>query len=117
MASSQGYTGKPITGDGTPIGDEVYEYAYLGNQVVHIRGNASHGMNTRQEEYLLDFLSEWPIVISDCFSDLNGDGMVDGGDIGLMVAAWDTDKFDLNGDGTTDGGDLGLLLLDWGKCD
>ena len=117
MASSQGYTGKPITGDGTPIGDEVYEYAYLGNQVVHIRGNASHGMNTRQEEYLLDFLSEWPIVISECFSDLNGDGMVDGGDIGLMVAAWDTDKFDLNGDGTTDGGDLGLLLLDWGKCD
>ena len=56
-------------------------------------------------------------MIVDCFSDLNGDGMVDGGDIGLMVAAWDTDAYDLNGDGTTDGGDLGLLLLDWGKCE
>ena len=94
----------------------MYEYAYLGNQVVHLRGNASHGMNTRQEEYLLDFLGEWPIEVIDCFSDLNGDAMVDGGDIGLMVAGWNTDAYDLNGDGNTDGGDLGILLLAWGEC-
>ena len=117
IAVSQGYSGKPITGNGASIGNGLFEYAYLDNQVVHLRGDAGHGMNPSQEEYLLEFLSEWPIVIVDCFSDLNGDGMVDGGDIGLMVAAWDTDAYDLNGDGTTDGGDLGLLLLDWGTCE
>ena len=116
LATTQGYNGKPITGDGTDIGNGVYEYAYPGNQVVHIRGDALHGMNSRQEEYLLDFLSEWPIVVVDCFSDLNGDGMIDGGDIGLLVAAWNTDTHDLNGDGVTNGADLGLLLNDWGDC-
>jgi hypothetical protein len=47
--------------------------------------------------------------------DLNGDGQVDGGDFGLMLAVWgkyDEDA-DLNQDGTVDGADLGQLLLHW----
>ena len=52
----------------------------------------------------------------DCPGDLNGDGAVNGGDLGLLLAAWGGAGGDLNGDGVTDGGDLGLLLSYWGDC-
>jgi hypothetical protein len=45
--------------------------------------------------------------------DLNGDGIVDGADLGILLAAWGTPAADLNGDGTTDGADLGVLLSNW----
>jgi hypothetical protein len=48
-------------------------------------------------------------------ADLNGDGAVDGADLGLLLAAWGSSSpGDLNGDGTVDGADLGLLLAAWG---
>ena len=55
---------------------------------------------------------------TDCPGDLNGGGQVDGGDLGLLLAAWGTSDpaADLNGDGTVNGADLGLLLADWGPC-
>jgi hypothetical protein len=54
-------------------------------------------------------------------ADFNGDGVVDGGDIGLLIAAWgpcplSTCPYDLNGDENVDGGDLGLFLNYWGPC-
>ena len=52
----------------------------------------------------------------DCPGDFNGDGVVNGGDIGTLLAAWGGADGDLNGDGTTNGGDLGLLLSYWGDC-
>ena len=52
----------------------------------------------------------------DCPGDLNDDGAVNGGDLGLLLAAWGGPGGDLNGDGVTDGGDLGLLLSYWGDC-
>jgi hypothetical protein len=47
--------------------------------------------------------------------DLTGDGLVDGADLGLLLAAWgtDDDAADLNEDGIVDGADLGLLLSLW----
>ncbi|MFP8871298.1 MAG: right-handed parallel beta-helix repeat-containing protein, partial [Myxococcota bacterium] len=51
-----------------------------------------------------------------CPADFNGDGVVGGGDLGIMLANWDTPMSDLNGDGTTNGADLGLLLAGWGMC-
>ena len=47
--------------------------------------------------------------------DLNGDGLVNGADLGLMIAVWGTSdsSADLNGDGSVDGGDLGLLIAYW----
>jgi outer membrane protein assembly factor BamB len=47
--------------------------------------------------------------------DLNCDGVVDGADLGLLLAAWGSadEPADLNGDGTTDGADLGILLSLW----
>jgi hypothetical protein len=51
--------------------------------------------------------------------DLDGDGLVDGADLGILLAAWGpcpqpTDCLeDQNGDGLVDGADLGVLLAAW----
>jgi hypothetical protein len=46
--------------------------------------------------------------------DLNGDGLVDGADLGLMLVGWASGgPADLDGSGTVDGADLGLLLVAW----
>jgi hypothetical protein len=47
-------------------------------------------------------------------ADLNGDGWVDGADLGLLLLQWGgAGSGDLDGNGIVDGGDLGLLLLAW----
>lgn len=53
-----------------------------------------------------------------CAADLTGDGEVDGADLGVLLAAWDTagSTADLDGNGTVDGADLGALLAAWGSC-
>ena len=47
--------------------------------------------------------------------DLDGDGRVDGADLGLLLAGWGSSDatLDLDRDGTVGGGDLGLLLAAW----
>ncbi len=55
--------------------------------------------------------------VADCDADLNGDEVVDGADLGLLLSAWGADSvFDLNLDNIVDGSDLGLLLAGWGAC-
>ena len=49
--------------------------------------------------------------------DLDGNGVVDGGDVGLMISAWGPCggcPADLNGDGVVDGADFGVLFAAWG---
>lgn len=46
--------------------------------------------------------------------DLNGDGLVDGGDLGILLGTWGSaGPADLNADGVVDGADLGLFLGFW----
>lgn len=46
--------------------------------------------------------------------DLDGDGLVNGADLGLLLAGWgESGSTDLDDDGTTNGADLGLLLAAW----
>jgi hypothetical protein len=51
--------------------------------------------------------------------DLNGDGCVDQGDLGILLADWNCAggdcPGDVDGDGDTDQGDLGILLAHWGE--
>jgi hypothetical protein len=53
-----------------------------------------------------------------CKLDFNNDGVVNGADLGLLLAAWSTNQcpYDVNGDGIVNGADLGLLLAAWGPC-
>jgi hypothetical protein len=47
--------------------------------------------------------------------DLDGNGRIDGADLGLLLNAWGQSGVpaDLNQSGTVEGGDLGLLLSNW----
>ncbi len=53
-----------------------------------------------------------------CTGDLVRDGLVNGADLGALLARWGTTDraADLNGDGFVDGLDLGALLSAWGAC-
>jgi hypothetical protein len=53
--------------------------------------------------------------------DLNLNGIVDGGDLGVLLAFWGTvspafPRADINGDGLVNGADLGIVLAFWGPC-
>jgi hypothetical protein len=56
----------------------------------------------------------------DCPSDLNGDGVVNGADIGAILAFWGPNPVfaaaDITRDGQVNGADLGALLSAWGPC-
>lgn len=48
--------------------------------------------------------------------DLDGNGIVDGSDLGALLGNWDAPgAADFNGDGTVDGDDLGSMLGAWGE--
>lgn len=65
---------------------------------------------------------EGPSEDDPCVGDLNNDGKVDGGDLGMLLAMWGQCNpgancaADLNGDGKVDGADLGLMLGAFGDC-
>ena len=51
-----------------------------------------------------------------CVADRNGDRIVDGADLAVLIAAWATSGADLNGDAYTDGADLAIMLGSFGPC-
>ncbi len=58
--------------------------------------------------------------LCDCLGDVNSDHVVDGADIGAVLAAWGSTpgdaRVDPNRDETVDGADLGIVLSQWGPC-
>jgi hypothetical protein len=69
---------------------------------------------TFPNDFMLDDIS---LVLVGSSSDINGDGAVNGADLGQLLAAWGPCPApcaaDLNGSGAVDGADLGILLIDW----
>ena len=52
-----------------------------------------------------------------CPADLDGSGLVDGADLGLLLSGWGAaGAADIDGSGTVDGSDLGVMLSAWGPC-
>lgn len=54
-----------------------------------------------------------------CTADLNGDGLVNGADITILLGLWNVNFInvaDLNGDCAVNGADLAILLGQWGPC-
>ncbi len=53
-----------------------------------------------------------------CPADLDGNGVVDGGDLASLLGSWGAPATpaDLDGDGFVGGGDLAVLLGAWGGC-
>ena len=59
-------------------------------------------------------------TICDCVGDLTLEGLVNGADLGILLASWGVCTgacaSDLNHDGVVNGADLGVLLNAWGTC-
>ena len=52
-----------------------------------------------------------------CPADLDGNGSVNGADLGLLLSAWGSDTYDVDGNGDgVNGSDLGIMLGAWGGC-
>ncbi len=53
-----------------------------------------------------------------CLGDLDGDGVVDSADLGILLLNWGQTNVlaDLDCNGVVDGGDIGVLLLNFGAC-
>ncbi|MBL9148824.1 MAG: hypothetical protein JNM94_09045 [Phycisphaerae bacterium] len=79
-----------------------------------------------------DSLAPWPDVDADgildcedpcigrcpCVGDVDASGVVDGGDLALVLGAWSgSGAADVDGSGTVDGGDLAIVLGAWGPCE
>ena len=60
-------------------------------------------------------LDDAGVIASSPLGDLNGDRLVNGADLGILLAAWGSGDTvaDLDCDGTVGGADLGLLLAGW----
>ncbi|MCA9284507.1 MAG: hypothetical protein KDA22_04790, partial [Phycisphaerales bacterium] len=69
--------------------------------------------NAAPSPYVFSVVGE--VASESLVGDLNGDGVIDGADLGLLLAVWGTSNqdADLNGDGVVDGSDLGVLLGLW----
>jgi hypothetical protein len=59
----------------------------------------------------------------ECIGDIYVDGIINGGDLGVLLAYWGPTTSaaasiacDLNVDGVVNGSDLGILLAYWGPC-
>jgi hypothetical protein len=59
------------------------------------------------------------VCLPTCLADVNEDLVVDGVDLGMLLADWgqQSSNADFNKDGFVDGQDLGILLGDWGGCE
>ncbi|MFO0875157.1 MAG: hypothetical protein U0575_14455 [Phycisphaerales bacterium] len=70
-----------------------------------------------EDDTAVDYIYLYPTVCDCCDGDVDGDGEIDGADLGQLLANWNGSGIgDLNGDGVVNGADLGLVLSAWGPC-
>ncbi|MDB4775559.1 MAG: hypothetical protein CBB69_010415 [Phycisphaera sp. TMED9] len=82
------------------------------------RGQVAYDLwvsNGKSAPFAMDMMSI--NVIDDVPGDLNGDGIVSGADVGILLVQWGPCPgectADFNGDGVVDGADFGILLTYW----
>lgn len=127
-----GYTlaGAPVSGSNyfTSIVAAPFAVAAMTRPAQQAWLNALYdAVATRHEDYYEDSVTllclvvlsgNWwdpTLIVKGVPADLNHDGLVNGADLGLLLAAWNQSggAADLNADGHVDGADLGLLLSSW----
>ena len=106
-----------LTVDTNPAGGPErildYDLPGAGTYFVRVTGTGADDIQTYKMD--IDLVDIAPPT---CAADLNGSGVVDGLDLGILLAQWGTGgAADLNGSGSVDGIDLGILLAQWGLCD
>ena len=68
------------------------------------------------DRWYIDNITLTADLQSNCPADLSRDGVVNGGDLAILLAAWGSPSGDISGDGNTNGSDLAILLAAWGPC-
>ena len=104
-------------GDGSSCDDSDLPCTLLGACCVTGEG-CSYVTQAACEEALGSFFAgqECATASCGCLGDLNGDLVIDGSDLTILLGAWNLQGGDLNGDGTTNGADLTIVLGAWGPC-
>ncbi|MCX5641256.1 MAG: FG-GAP-like repeat-containing protein [Planctomycetota bacterium] len=73
--------------------------------------------NSTTEAGIDDFSISAVVCVNPCMGDLDGNHVVNGADLGMLLAGWGAGGIgDLDGNGAINGADLGLLLAAWGAC-
>ena len=101
---------------GTSVeGGVVNQYATFGEDANGELYIADHG---GQIYKIIPASGDGPCTPPPAPGDLNGDGRVDGADLGLLLAGWGTCgtpcPADLDANGVVNGADIGILLGNWG---
>jgi hypothetical protein len=106
--------------------DETLEAAIRGNVADFVAADGTVRFLVYAERPADETFHDYAAVIVTtidvpCPADLNGDGAVDGVDLGALLGAWGpcpsaACPADFNADGAVDGIDLGFLLGAWGPC-
>lgn len=78
VAQSQGYTGMPATGTLLSGTSSEFEYAYLSNQVVHLKGDGGHGATSDQLSYIVNYFNT-ELEVADCDATINHTGTINTG--------------------------------------
>ncbi|TVQ33094.1 MAG: hypothetical protein EA376_03300 [Phycisphaeraceae bacterium] len=101
-------------GFGEPESLVQFEVPFAGTY--HIRVSVA-AMNGVVQMYRMRVRVDGPDAEA-CVGDLNGDGVVNAQDLGIMLSHWGTSNAvaDLNGDGVVNAQDLAELLSRWGHC-
>jgi len=85
-------------------------------RVVDIASVPDTGMPTATSD-VIDMGAYELQEVAACPEDLNGDDVVDSGDLAELLAGWGgSGPADFNGSGTVDASDLAILLAAWGAC-
>ncbi len=105
----------------TSWSDQSYDISGVADGASDVRIRFTMGTTDGSVTYcgwnLDDIVIEGILQSAGVPGDLNGDGIVNGADMGLLLAAWGSCSgcdADLNGDGIVNGADMGLLLANWG---
>ncbi len=101
------------------IGRHLHEEGEANLWQVHVSlklDGPAYGGTGAENQVLVDRV--FMVDASPCVADLDGNGMVNGSDLGQLLLRWGQPdpEADLDGDGIVTGSDIGLMLLAWGGC-
>jgi hypothetical protein len=114
--------GTSITGNtsGQPFASGAGGLRVIGEQASCVISGNSVICENSATEVGGPYLVSGSASICDCVADFTGDGLVNGGDLGVLLSQWGaappSGLGDANHDGMVDGADLTIVLSSWGTC-
>jgi len=111
-----------ITGNtsGQPVQHDAAGLRVLGRMQSCVLATGTNICSNAPKNVDGPYVIDGSVTVCGCAADITGDGLVNGGDLGVMLSAWGatspTGVGDVTHDGFVDGSDLAILLSNWGVC-